>query len=69
MKPKVKSKVAILNMLEGTGDITLYATEEDMVNFAEFGHVEKWSVPNKYTISIDARYTFREVVTYIENYG
>lgn len=68
-KPTMKKEVAICLVSEATRAIHVYATQEAISEFAEFGHVVGLNGMNHYSLEVDARFDFQEVVSFIRDYG
>ena len=69
-KPKMKREVAIVFNYEPIRHIVFYATTDAVTEFELYGDI----VPDinrseRYTLYVDSRYEFAEVLAYIQNYG
>jgi len=69
-KPTKKREVAVRNVWETEKIILFDATPEASNHFREFGGMYRIvSGGDGYSLLVDARYDFDEVVRYIESYG
>ena len=69
-KPVQKREVAIDVALHTTRRVVFYASNDAVTEFAEFGKLEAWQdTKEKYTLWVDARFDFNEVLEFIEGYG
>jgi len=69
-KPEMKKEMAIDHIFLDTRELYVYATKDAIEDLREFGEVlhPMFHGPDLYLLSVDARFDFREVVSYIENY-
>lgn len=68
-KPTLQREVGIVRIFNRARVITFNATQDSSTEFEGFGNLS-YSVSMKYyTLTVDARYDFDEVVKYIEEYG
>ena len=65
-KPQMKREVAILWAWEAT--VAFFSTIDALDDFKEFGKITSTETDNLYYLTIDSRYSFNEVVQYIDNY-
>ena len=68
-KPKPKREAAVEWVGESIRTIYFYASRDACEDIAGFGDVEELTGKERYSIRVDARYDFQEVVDYIKNYG
>jgi hypothetical protein len=69
-KPKPKREVAITNIFKFNNEIWFQASQDSANDLEEFGTIIKRADRKEwYSIRIDSRYDFDEVLKYIENYG
>lgn len=68
-KPTPKKEVVVFYHSEISKMIVIYSTADAITEFAEFGHIATFPNSSQYTLFVDARYDFLEVLSYIENYG
>jgi len=68
-KPTPKREVAIDGHIKSLGMIYFYSSRDAAEDFREFGHMSTSEEGNKYTLFIDKRFDFDEVLAYIENYS
>jgi len=67
--PRRKKEVGIGGVLYGIF-IVFYASQEAMLEFSDFGQILKHkSSKDRYTLYVDKRFDFSEVLEYIRNYG
>jgi len=69
-KPTIKREVAVTFALESVGQIDFYATSDAVTEFEKFGAIDPSGrgLADHYTIRVDARYDFNEVLDYIKAY-
>jgi hypothetical protein len=66
-KPTIKREVAIKHITKNWR-IVFYASRDAAEDFSQYGTL--FSDPgNQYTLFVDGRFDFDEVVDYIKNYG
>ena len=66
----MKREVAVEVALESVCQIIFYCTDDAISEFSQYGDLSKYfDTPQKYTLHVDARFDFEEVVKYIEGYG
>ena len=69
-KPKMKRSLVVDFILEDDGYITFFTARGIADELSVFGHMYPFdNIPNKYTLRIDPRYNFGEVLDYIQNYS
>ena len=68
MKPQLKREVAVDGYVKSVGMIYFYASSDAAAEFSEFGSLHKDEHSEKYTLLIDRRFDFDEVLAYIQNY-
>ena len=69
-KPTPKREVAVRFKLEMLRLICFYSTEDAITEFETFGTIAiDPDITNCYTLLVDARFDFGEVLAYIEGYG
>ena len=69
-KPQIKVEVAVTYVNPATHAISFHASQDAAIEFGDFG----WMVSDSfqkdaYSLLVDPRYDFQEVVDYITNYG
>lgn len=67
MKPQLKRELAIDIIHRSVNVIIFYASADAAEDFREFGHLQECG-KERYSLIVDARYDFEEVLKYIENY-
>jgi len=69
MKPQPKKEVAVVFSHEDSLHISFYASADAVEDFKEFGSIcQSLSDRERYSLYVDARYGFTEVLAYIENW-
>lgn len=69
-KPQMKREVAIDKVMPSLYVIYFYGTPDSAKEFEAFGQVDKGHpIPNWYRLTVDRRFSFAEVLKYIEEYG
>lgn len=69
-KPRMKREVAIVFHYEPVRHITFYATTDAVTEFEPYGDIVPDPARSEcYTLHVDSRYEFAEVLAYIQNYG
>jgi hypothetical protein len=69
MKPQPKKEVAIVWQNEDVRHISFYASADALEDFKEFGSIFQALInKERYSLIVDARYDFNEVLAYIENW-
>jgi len=68
-KPKPKREVAIRGYSKLAGVIFFDSSQDAADEFQEFGYIIRSYSEYSYTLYIDARFDFGEVLAYVENYG
>ena len=70
LKPQPKKEVAIALQNETVRHISFYASADALEDFKEFGSISQAvSDKERYSLMVDARYDFAEVMAYIENWN
>ena len=72
--PQMKREVAIAGVfnINHLRRIDFYSTADAVIDFMQFGYLQKYgdgTSRDKYSLYVDPRYDFDEVVKYMENYG
>ena len=69
--PQPKVEVVITTVLPSLNHITFYATPDAASDFAQFGQLKKRQdaglLEARYSLDVNARYDFDEVVAYIKS--
>lgn len=69
-KPQMKKEVEITHVFNFDNEVWFHATQDAVADFRSFGSVtERKGRPDWYSIDVDARFDFDEVVNYIRSYG
>ncbi len=68
-RPSRKTDFAIDSHYEETGRITFNATEDMAADTEEWGWLSYDMVDDKYSLYVDSRYEFQEVLDYLESWG
>lgn len=69
-KPTIKREVAVDTVIRICKQVNFYATADAVTEFEQFGRLDKiGDEGDLYRLLVDARYSFEEVLSYIENYG
>ena len=69
-KPIMKQEVAILVSIKSVRQIVFFATNDAVSEFAPYGNIIRDdNVREKYSMFVDARYDFDEVLEYMQGYG
>lgn len=69
-KPVMKQEVKVFVAITVARMIVFYATDDAVTEFDSFGMIRKYdNERNKYSLYVDYRYEFSEVLAYIQNYG
>lgn len=69
IKPVMQREVAIDTIIQATGYVSLWATPDAAQELAQYGEIYQWEeVANKYTLYVDGRFDFGEVVAYIKSF-
>ncbi len=67
---EMKRKVAIKAMFKKRGYISFWTTPNIATEFAQYGDLHRWEKEsNTYTLYVDGRFDFGEVVELLRNYG
>ena len=70
LKPQPKKEVAIAGQNESVRHIAFYASADALEDFKEFGIISQaLNDKERYSLMVDARYDFNEVLAYIENWN
>lgn len=68
-KPVMQGPTAIDVAFKEQGYVSFWTTPDAAKEFEQFGGLKKWDEkPNKYTLYVDGRFDFDEVVAYIKDY-
>ena len=68
-KPVMQTPIAINFASKKWSYVSFYATPVDAKEFEQFGQIFEWGGDaEKYSLSVDHRFNFDEVVAYIECY-
>lgn len=68
--PKMKAEIAVSFSYPPSGIIDFYATPDAASEMSKFGDVSKEpNTPDRYWMKVDPRFSFAEVLAYIESYG
>ena len=67
-KPGMQSLTGIDYELTGPDYITFWAAPDVAKEFAQFGSFHKLADSDRYTLYVDGRFDFDEVLAYIKNY-
>lgn len=68
-KPQPKQEIAIVSVLQSVQHIIFYGTPDAVSDISEFGYIHSHVPKDKYTLIVDTRYDFGEVVDYMKNYS
>lgn len=64
-KPKMEARIVFAR----DRGIMMNASKDAIEDFREFGPIVFLETQNLYWLTVDARYSFNEVIEYIEEYG
>jgi len=67
-KPQPKTEVAINSCVPSLRYMTIFASADAATEFKDFGSLTLDKLIGWYTLFVDPRFDFDEVVAYIENY-
>jgi hypothetical protein len=68
-KPIPKTELAIDIVIPSSGIISFYATPDAAAEISGFGSLFHYEGTNRYSLTVDNRFIFDEVLEYIKNYG
>jgi hypothetical protein len=69
-KPIPKREVAVYTVIQAVRQINFHATNDAVTEFDEFGtRVDAGGILGGYSLYVDSRYDFDEVLAFIEGYG
>lgn len=63
---QMKSEVGIDWFRKGDRLICFYGTPDAAGYLAQFGHIDDTGIGNRYLLTVDVRFSFDEVMAYIE---
>lgn len=67
--PVMKEEVNIESIIEDKRQLTFWADKEVMFHLKQYGILISAAGDKKWTIEIDGRYVFNEVIEYIESFN